>query len=357
MKQTIQENILLFLFLFIVFALGVFALGTKVSDTIATSSNNNFTEPALPANAGTWSIQAIDTQIVSKDWPKVTQAAVHEQISQIAKLHPNYVAVGTPYDRVADMKLWVDEIHKQGMHVWFRSHWDQWQGDDGQPASMTPSEYLNATSDFIKNNPDLFQEGDSFTLAVEPEEVGIGLGKRFLTWDEYRTFVLNEVTVANTAFVTIGLGNKLYTNWISVNGWVVQNEFTKDVVDKLGLVTVDHYVYQSNTIGDYADGPHIVSQSSKDLDGFYKQWGKPILLGEWGYNIYQDVPQNIQAQVINNMYGMLKSKKYLVGVNYWAHMGNTSRLFGDTYGTNLQPRLAADVINTYYSNTSAKPTK
>ena len=32
----------------------------------------------------------------------------------------------------------------------------------------------------------------------------------------------------------------------------------------------------------------LAKKMSDDLDKFYDLWGKPILLGEWGYQIFQD---------------------------------------------------------------------
>src|SRR5258708_615410 len=160
--------------------------------------------------------------------------------------------------------------------------------------------------------------GDCFTMAVEPEQVGIGLGLRFLNWDAYRKFLLDQVSIANIAFKEIGLKGKIYTNWISVNGWVVENQFTFPLVKNLGLITIDHYVDQSKTIGDYSDAKTTVQQTISDLDGFHAKWNVPILVGEWGYQIFQNVPDNLQANVINKMFEAFKSRNYIVGVNYWA---------------------------------------
>ncbi len=325
--------------------------GTYVSvhkNTIVTAQTADYSQPILPGSEGDWKIQSIDTQIISKNWPNVTQAAIHEQITLLKALGVNYIAVDTPYDRVDELKMWTDEIHLQGLHVWFRSHWDGWEGDDGQPATLLPDQYLSSTEKFIEANPNLFKPGDSFTVAVEPENVGVGLGKRFLTWDIYRSFLLNQVSIANEGFAKINLKNKIYTNWISVNGWVVDNEFTPELAKNLGLITVDHYVGQNSTIGDYGDSNTIVNQTMTDLDRFHSRFEVPILLGEWGYQIFQTVPDELQAQVIQSMFTALKTRNYIVGVNYWTHMGNTASIIGDQYGSNLKYRQGAIVIQSFY---------
>ena len=209
-----------------------------------------------------------------------------------------------------------------------------------------------------KNNPDLFVPGDAFTMAVEPEQVGIGLGKRFLNWDQYRSFLLSQIALSNEAFESINLKNKIYTNWLSVNGWIVENQFTQEVADKLGLITVDHFVGQSKTIGDSTDTQLVVQQTMYDLDRFNARWNLPILLGEWGYQIFQSVPEEAQAKVVGELMAELAKRKYLVGINYWVHMGNSASLIGDQYGTNLKYRQAALVLKSYYEplNTPKEPT-
>lgn len=308
-----------------------------------------YQQPQLPYGKSPWVVRSIDTQVISKHWPDVNKEFVHEQVSMLKELGVNYVAIGTPYDRVDDLKLWADEIHNQGMNVWFRSHWAEWEGDDGRPATMLPSEYLEKTKKLIIDNPDLFMSGDSFTVCVEAEQVGVGLGKRFLTWDDYRSFLTDEINIASEAFHEIGMEGKIYTNWLSMNGWVAENQLTKELTEKMGVIVVDHFVEQSETIGKFNNSDNIVDQTVKDLDDLYQRWGVPILLGEWGYQIHQPVNETLQAEVIDKMFRRLRYKRYLVGVNYWVHMGNTAAIISDELGTNLKFREGAFVIKSYYS--------
>lgn len=315
------------------------------------NSVDSFVEPSLPIESP-WSIRSIDTQIISKYWPNVPSESIKEQVTLLKNLKVNYIAIDTPYDKKDELYKWANEIHNQHLHIWFRSHWDNWEGNDGKPASMTPQEYLDKTEEFIRSNPDLFKEGDSFTLAVEPEQTGVGLGKKFRDWNEYRQFILNEVIYANKGFKSINFEGKIYTNWISVNGWVVQNEFNTNLVSKLGLIVIDHYSKQSNTIGLLDQPNKIASDMSSDLDSFHAQWNTPILLGEWGYQIYQDTDDITQAAAVQEVFNMLKTKQYLIGVNYWSHMGNHSRLIDDKYGSNLTYRKSATVIGQMYLNSN-----
>ena len=358
MKDYLKQSIILYTILILALIGGVYETVTSFQKTqaVAAKFDGNFTQPPLKAGVYPWSIRSVDTQVVSKHWPNVTRSAISEQVGLIAELGVNYVAIGTPYDRIDEMRLWAEEIHERGLNVWFRSHWAEWEGDDGKPATLSADEYLRRTGLFIKNNPDLFMPGDAFTVAVEPEQVGIGLGKRFLTWDQYRNFLLSQITLANDAFESIDLKGKIYTNWISVNGWVVDNQFNQELVDKMGLITVDHFVGQSKTIGDVADTKQVITQTMNDLDRYNTRWNVPILLGEWGYQIFQNVPDDLQTQVVEELLSELVNRKYIVGINYWVHMGNSASLIGDQYGSNLKYRPAAYVLKAYYDPLSSKPT-
>ncbi len=337
--------------LLVVFLLGsVSGIWLHRRSSIGTrTSADSYLQPPLSYGTYPWTVRSIDTQIISKHWPDVTRDSVREQVALLKALGVNYIAVATPYDRLDDLRIWAEEIHAAGLQVWFRPHWAEWEGDEGLPATMSPEEYLRRTAQFIRANPELFVAGDAFTVAVEAEQVGVGLGKRFLTWDEYRDFLLAEISTANKAFSDIGLEGEVYTNWLSMNGWVVENQFTQELADKLGLIVVDHFVGQSQTIGSLNDPDEIVRRTIRDLDSYYRRWNVPILLGEWGYQIYQEVPEDIQAEVIDKLFTELKTKEYLVGVNYWTHLGNTASIIGDEYGANLQYRKAAEVIRSYYN--------
>jgi hypothetical protein len=340
-SYTLITTILLFSFIDLV-------ISTR-NKLILASAKDGYSQPALVEGKYPWSVRSVDTQIISKHWPEVSREAVEEQVVMISDLGVNYIAIGTPYDRLDDIKLWADVIHARGINVWFRSHWLSWEGDEGVPADMTPQQYLDYTYKFIVRNPDLFREGDSFTVAVEAEQVGVGLGRKFLTWDEYRQFLLSEISIASDAFEEIGLGGKVHTNWLSMNGWVVENELTPDLVDKVGLIVVDHFVDQSKTFGRVNNADEIVNKTVNDLDSYFTKYRVPILLGEWGYQIFQEVPEEVQAEVVAKMFRGLKNKPYLIGVNYWTHMGNTSALIDDEFGTNLRFKQAAYVVKSYYS--------
>ncbi len=351
-KKTKASNFitisLVYLFLALVFLYSVYQLA--ISHPVPALKSSNFIQPKLISESP-WPIKSIDTQIVSKHWTNVPVESVNAQIEMLKKLGVNYIAVDTFYDDEKEMYKWANAIHDQKLHVWFRSHWKNWEGDEGLPASMTPQEYLDKTKSFISHNPKLFVSGDSFTLAIEPEQAGVGLGKKFLDWNQYRQFILNELVYSNEAFQSIYLGNQIHTNWISVNGWVANNAFTQELADKLELITVDHFSVQTSTIGANDDPNKVAEDMSRALDEIYNKWKMPVLLGEWGYQIYQDTDPDIQAEVIKKVLGKIKTKNYLIGVNYWSHMGNHARIIDDQSGSSLNFRPGAFEIAKVFKNT------
>ncbi len=344
-----KENLLISLIIFFSLIGSAFSLWKAVKPAYYKYSKENLKQPVLKAGIYPWSVRSIDTQVVSKHWENVSRESIKEQVNLIKVNGANYVAIGTPYDRLEDMRMWVEEIHSAGMNVWFRSHWIGWEGDEGVPATLKPNEYLEKTKNFIVSNPELFREGDSFAVCVEAENVGIGLGMRFLNWEEFKTFLLNEIFVANQVFEEIGMKGKIHTNWLSVNGWTAKNILNKELSGIIGMVTVDNYVGQTKTIGESDSSEKLVNQTLDDLNTIHEKLNVPILIGEWGYQIYQPVSDVRQANVINQMFMKLRTLDYLIGVNYWVHMGNTSSIFSDKSGSNPTPRLGAEVLRYYFN--------
>ncbi len=291
-------------------------------------------------------VRSIDTQVVSKHWNMTDKSEIRVQIDKIKDLGINYVAISTPYDHLDQMKIWTEAIHEAELNVWFRSHWLNWEGDEGQPSDMSMQEYLAKTSEFIKANPTLFKEGDSFTVCVEPEQIFVARKTNVYDWSAYNSFVVNQIQVANAAFSAIDLDKKVHANWISMNGWVVENGLTKDTVNKMGLITIDHYTNQKVII----PSVEFASDLEKDLKRIHDKWNKPIILGEWGYNIEQEVSDLQQKEVVSESLKKLSSLDFIIGLNYWNHMGNSSRLIDDQKGINLQYRPAALELKSYYNS-------
>ncbi|MFA7253156.1 MAG: hypothetical protein WC107_01215 [Patescibacteria group bacterium] len=291
-------------------------------------------------------IRSIDTQIVSKHWENVDENDIKEQVLMIKNLGANYIAVSTPYDNPATLKLWADSIHNAGLNVWFRSHWLDWEGDNNHQSVMKVEDYLKKTGDFIQANPAFFRQGDAFTVCVEPEQVFTARKIQVFDWYGYNKFVIDQIDIANASFTEIGLSGQIHTNWISMNGWVVENGLSQEAVDKMGLITVDHYSNEKTIVPPAV----LADKMASDLERMYEKWQKPIILGEWGYNIEQEVDDYTQKQTVEETLNRLSNLRFLVGINYWDHMGNSSRLINDVDGVRLEYRPSALTVRDFFQS-------
>jgi len=299
----------------------------------------------LPVDQGLI-VRSVDTQIVSKHWEGTTKQNITSQVKAIKALGANYIAISTPYNRPNELAIWAEEIHAAGLSVWFRSHWLEWEGDESAVPQMNSPEYLAKTSDFIKSHPSLFEEGDAFTVCVEPEQIFVVKKTNVFDAKSYNQFLIDQIDTANSAFAEIGLAREIHTNWISLNGWVAMNGLSKEAVEKMGVITVDHYPNQNGNLS----ANESALMLSNDLKSFYRKWRKPIILGEWGYNILREVSEDEQAEYVQATTEVLRDLDFLIGFNYWSHMGNNTRLFNDEDGKLTVARLAAPVLGSYFKD-------
>lgn len=313
-------------------------LKTSEEDVLVSSKKTN--ELALSG----LQIKSIDTQIVSKHWGEIERVKIAEQVDLLKDLGANYIAISTPYDYEEIIRVWAEEIHKAGLNVWFRSHWLNWEGEEGYSSDMSMTEYLDKTEKFIKLNPSLFQAGDSFTVCVEPEQVYTKRSIEIIDWQPYNQFVIENIEMADKAFSQIGFKNKIHTNWISMNGWVVENGLFKETVDKMGVITLDHYPDQDVDLSPSQRADKL----AKDIELVYKKWQKPIILGEWGYNVLDEISDDEQKEVLSHTFGRLKDIPFVIGINYWSHLGNSSRIIDDIEGKNLNYRPAAYTLKEFF---------
>src|ERR1700704_4184060 len=117
----------------------------------AAQENNKFFE-----------VQSIDTMKYSRDTARNQDAtrAIPSLVAAASLLHPTHIAIATPYDDefIPIMKIWVSEIRKHNIKVWYRGNFASWEGWFGYPAFKDPYEHIQKTERYIKNNPDLFQD-------------------------------------------------------------------------------------------------------------------------------------------------------------------------------------------------------
>jgi hypothetical protein len=131
-------------------------------------------KPDVPGQASSkllWNIQSVDTMKFSRDLAreklndKAFEATIATQVKQIADTGATHVAVGTPYEEefVPFLAKWVEAARQNNIKVWFRGNLAGWEGWFSYPKIST-NEHTAEVVSFISKHPELFSDGDIFTL-------------------------------------------------------------------------------------------------------------------------------------------------------------------------------------------------
>jgi chitodextrinase len=324
----------------------------------AESSQTSQVAVTTPATQSTFPFKSIDSQIASKYWTMDANQIRH-LVQANKSLGARYIAISTNYDNTDKMQMWADAIHAEGMNVWFRGHWNDWDSWEKPEIKngITSGQYLNRTHQFILDHPSLFRAGDSFTMCVEAENAawwtGIDNGP-FRGWNDYKSFLRNEVSMSNDAFNRIGYGGKIYTNWLNMNGWVAWNILDQETVNAIGQLTLDHIIDWTEDIPTYVDSLfHGKTFGNGDryygYDEYYNKYKVPIMAGEWGHSTFnQNMSPEAQRNMVAAVMDEFSKRSYIVGVNYWVDAGHASRLFDSPNLLDYYPRPVAEVIARYY---------
>jgi len=289
-----------------------------------------------------WEIESIDTMKFSRDQakaglnnPTYTQE-VNRQVSQIAGTGANYIAIDTPYDDefLPVLKLWVQAARQNGLHVWFRGNWAEWEGWFNYP-SMDEATHIEKTKEFITNNSALFKNGDIFTACPECENgMKLNIGDPAQVAN-YRTFLLNESSVEKNAFASIG--KDVSVNFFSMNADVARAVMDKQTTQELGgIVVIDHYVMTPEEL-------------ASDVSDIAAQSGGKVVLGEFGApipDIQGTMTDAQQKDWLQNSLQLLAVDKSLIGLNYWVNEGGSTALWNSD-GT---PKPAVSVISSFYAD-------
>lgn len=295
--------------------------------------------PVYAAEDRFFEIQSLDTMKYSRD--AAANDGVTKQISQLvgslAERGATHIAIGTPYDEefYPVMKKWVTEIRRQGMKVWFRGNFAAWEGWFGYERFVDPFDHLALTSQFITNHPDLFEDGDIFTPAPEPENGGFGDPRQGGDIQQkFFSFLPRSYQVCKNAFDS--LGRDVRCGYFSVNGDVARL-FTSEMVTQTGgVLVIDHYVGTAKEL-------------AEDIRAYHDQVNAPIVLGEYGApipDIHGELTQEEQAKLIGeNLKELAKINNMVQGINYWTAYGGSTALF---QGDNKTSRLALQEVVRYF---------
>jgi hypothetical protein len=276
-------------------------------------------------------IASIDTMKESRDTETrpLSLSEIKKIVNLSASLNTNYITVDTHWDYPSYMKEWIDAVRATGRHVWFRSHPNQWEDDNGTSGVMTPAQYESAERAFILAHPTFFQPGDIFDPCPEPEEGLYWQATYGATWTNnapnaatraYNAFLRDTSDVADAAFHQVGINNVI-TNVRSTNSFFPMhpNILEAATVNKFGYITIDSYPDENTT------NPIVAARARVDeLNQIENLWHVPIIIGEMGYSNAIDVDDAQQRTVLQAEFHALSSLNYLAGTNYWVGAGSAS---------------------------------
>jgi hypothetical protein len=287
-----------------------------------------------------WPVQSIDTMKYSRDLSASKKddptfdSFIDQHLADIAATGATHVAIATPYDAqfVPMLKRWVLFARRHDLKVWFRGNFSGWEGWFGV-SRITREEHKKLLQEFLKKNPDLFEDGDIFTACPECENGGPGDPRQTGDTEGFRQFLRDERQIAVAAF---SASNKqVDVNVFSMNGDVARLIMNPVTTKQLGgRVTVDHYVKTPD-------------QLVKDLNDFAAQSQGKVLLGEYGApipDIHGHFTEEQQAQWISDSLEKLATLPNMDGLNYWVGLGGSTSLWREAG----KPNTGVAVLKSYF---------
>jgi hypothetical protein len=288
-----------------------------------------------------WDFQSIDTMKYSRDTSREyledldqLEILATEQISLISQTGATHVGIATPYDEefLPVLETWVTVAREHNLNVWFRgnwSGWEEWFDYDG----ISREQHLEKTRDFIRKNPDLFEDGDVFSACPECENGGPGDPRMNGDAEGHRAFLIAEYRMMQEEFLKHK--KKVITNYNSMNGDVANLIMDRETTRALGgIVVVDHYV-------------ETPEQLNEDVTRYAERSGGKVVLGEFGApipDIHGDMTPEEQAAWLDQAVALLAKNPNLAGLNYWTGFGGSTEL----WGRNNEPLPAVAVLSKYF---------
>ena len=295
------------------------------------------------AGIGNLPVRSVDTMKFSKDIAREKEndlafdAVIEQHVAHISSLNVTHVAIATPFDKefVPYLRRWVKVARKYKLKVWYRGNLSGWEGWFNYE-KITPATRIILLTDFIKNNEDLFEDGDIFTSCVECENGALGfpVGSQI---PAFREFTINEYNAVKKSFRDIG--KDVQANYNSMNGELAKHLMDKNTTAEMdGIVAIDHYV-------------HSQEKLVNDINYLESNSGGRIVLGEVGApipDIHGDMTELEQRDWLAKLFVKLDKLDNLDGINYWLSYGGSTPL----WDPNGKERLAAEVVrNAFGGNT------
>ena len=326
-----------------------------------TAQNAQFTYTPFPTSTALPAfIASVDTMKDSMDTSaphnQISDAAIASDVNLAATMNLTHITVDTFMDYPDYMLRWINAVRATGKHVWFRVHFNAWEGNNGAAASMTPSQYIAAEDTFIRAHPTFFQPGDIADFNPEPENspywektYGNGWGSinaPNAATDEFNRFQVAVTDTADTALEAVGI-HGVITTIRSTNAWwpLHPKSYYPSTVARMGNVAIDTYPDSGIT-----DPTQAAQARVNEMQQVWNTVQVPIIVAEMGYDIHHPVDDQTQANVIMAELSAMDKLPYLKGINYWVGAGvsDPSRLFAGTRG-NWQLRPAGIVLSNFYA--------
>ncbi len=296
--------------------------------------------PVVASGAPSWALRSIDTMAMSKDRLRnqVSGPAILRELVTDRSTGANAVAIEVPYDPASSYSppvspgyeaTWVTTAHALGLHVWFRSHWNSWQGDYNFPKetpTTTPARalgtagpvlagqdltsYLAMTYHWILNHPGYFRNGDIFTPAAEPENAGIAPNCQgpcmFGSVAIFNQWLQDSMTVDRAAFARLHLD--VQVGYWGDSGWTATHGYlSQATVRAMGVLAVD----------DYLQSPAALVANLAQIEATYHV---PLVVGEWG-DIWNGGNQALMVPEVKSLLAAVSGLRYVVGFNYFRDLG------------------------------------
>lgn len=311
-------------------------------------------EIPIPQYSHPWKIRSIDTMKQSRDMarnPDITPAVIDRLTGFVKDTNATHVAIGTPYDEEFRpiMEQWVHSARGQGLDVWFRGNFSEFERDHTNPDqgwfgtlhNPNHMQHPDKVRGFILENPALFQDGDIFTPWPEPENKFGGYIDD--SRGEFHDLLLADFRAARESLDEIGKPG-VRAGYTSTNGDVALR-LDHGVVRETGnIVVLDHYTPTPEEMGSRIAKVHELYP------------GVEVVIGEYGApipDINGEMTQDQQAEFVGQILDQMK-RSDISGANYWTLLDGSTALMDLPEGVAIPiKRKVFNVVQQHYGSSPA----
>ncbi len=299
-----------------------------------------------------WNYQCVDTMKYSRDQARVYglredfDQFLTQEMSLIKDMGANCVSIGTPYDEefVPYLTRWVKKAREYGLIVWFRGNLSGWEGWFDYPKFTDVQQHHNGIKNLITKHPELFEAGDIFTPAPEPENGIIG-DPRDSSFNRSRFVQFLPDSYNNCVSSFAEIKKDVTCGFYGFNGDVAKQIIDKDLLVKIGdVIVIDHYV-------------KTAEQLATDVKYLHDKLDALVMIGEFGApipDIHGPLTEQQQAQFIGDNFRLLyELRDSVIGMNYWVMRGGSTALVSDN---GVDKKAGFGTIQAYFKPTQVRGT-